>query len=207
MKQIRRSLRILVFCLLAALVITGCKAQPPQSFQLHVGAPALVEKRIPDTADAIRQALPALSGEGAMECIYLKAGDLDNEQDARAGSYGLQQITKNLTAGQVDVLIATAEVGRVQALNNLLMPLSEIFTQEELAQLEKQIVQYDYVDYMLGAELPTGESTPDCGLDISEHEFITPLVSSEPLGVYVAINAPHSEQAKALIRYLAGFAP
>jgi len=142
-----------------------------------------------------------------MECIYLKAGDLDNEQDARAGSYGLQQITKNLTAGQIDVLIATAEVGRVQALNNLLMPLSEIFTQEELAQLEKQIVQYDYVDYMLGAELPTGESTPDCGLDISEHEFITPLVSSEPLGVYVAINAPHSEQAKALIRYLAGFAP
>ena len=142
-----------------------------------------------------------------MECTYIKAGDLNNKQDAREGSYGLQQITRKLTAGQIDVLIATPEVARVQALNNLLLPLSDIFTEEELVSLEKQIVRYDYVDYMLNAELSTGMSTPDCGLDIAEHEIITPLVSSDPLGIYMAANAPHPEQARALIRLMVGLTP
>lgn len=204
MKASRRCLLSCVAVFLAAILFTGCKAQPPQNFQLYIGAPYLVEKRIPQVADSIREAQPGLSAEGAMDCIYVKAGDLDNKQDARAGTYGMQDITKKLTAGQIDVLIATAEVGRVQALNNLLLPLSDIFTEEELSGLSNQVVRYDYVDIMLHMDLPTGQSTPDCGLDLSEHEFITPLVSSEDLGVYVAANAPHPEQAKMLIRYLAG---
>ena len=63
MKTSRRCLLSWIAVLLAASFFTGCKAQPPKTFQLYIGAPYLVEKRVPQVADSIREALPELSAE------------------------------------------------------------------------------------------------------------------------------------------------
>jgi len=191
----------LILCLLLCLFLTGCSPHS-KSFDVAFCAPYLDANLVDDTGSALTEALPSLQAASPV-FSYVLAGDIPD--DLMAGTLGQTKLTGMLMAQEADVIIATPEVARVQAVNELFMPLDQLFTPEELSDLAERTLKYEFVDVIEGREVPTGQHTEVCGINITGHELLTPLLGDQTLGVYVAANTDSPEQAKALIRYLVGY--
>ena len=203
MKKISLFKRIFSLCMMSVLLLAGCTSSS-NVFEAAFCAPMLDANLVDDTGAALTEALPEIRIEGQEPVFsYVFAGSIPD--DPMSGAAGQTRITGMLMAQELDVIIATPEVARVQAVNELFMPLSELFSPQELDMLAGRTIKYEFVDVMNGQEVPTGKYTEECGIDITGHEHLTSLLGDQKLGVYVAANTDHPEQAKALIRYLAGY--
>ena len=191
--------------ILAVLLLASC-ASHSTAFEVAFCAPALDTNFVDDVGISLTGALPQLNTEDQAPIFsYVLAGDIPD--DPLTGATGQSKITGMLMAQELDVMIATPDVARVQAVNELFMPLSEFFTVEELKSLSGRTIKYEFSDIINGQEIPTGQYTADCGVDITGHELFSSLLGDQELGVYVSASTADLEQARALIRYLAGFEP
>ena len=67
----------------------------------------------------------------------------------------------------MDVAICTLDAAEIQARNESFMPLDQIFTAEELAQLGDRQLCFELADLKDGEETPTGQYTPACGVSLT----------------------------------------
>ena len=109
---------------------------------------------------------------------------------------GTVQLTGFIASQEIDVIFFDIESAAADARNDTFYALSDLFTEEELAKMDGKTIDYAQVDEE-GHE--TSERTDAVGYNVSAEEELAEFMNSDEVGIYIVGNAPHVDQAKALL--------
>lgn len=113
--------------------------------------------------------------------------------------YYLQAVISRVGAQQVDYILADKIALRIFMTQDIYMDLRELFTKEQLAEMEERLIYFQPADEN---EKPTQEKYP-VAVDISGLPFLVEFCDSkEPIYFSAAANAPNLEELKAFWDYL-----
>ena len=121
----------------------------------------------------------------------------DSQNDPMSAVAGAAAFTTQVASGEIDVVIAPPQVVAASARSETFMPLTELFSPEELAAIDDAL----WIDYELYDEnlAPTGERTPACGIDVSQDEGLQSVLGKQQIGVYVVVNTAYPDQARQMV--------
>ncbi len=120
--------------------------------------------------------------------------DINNNAAEMMGSAGFMKITAQLTSGEIDVIICDYENGQRLSSMETFMPLENIFTPEELAEIDENLlVSYQEVD---DENNTTGTMLPPAGIDVSNIQAISDFMVADQLVCHIVSNTPNMENAK-----------
>lgn len=190
----------------AALPLSGCSASnQAQPFQMAVCGNPLDAAQVESYGAKLSSDMPQLTLEGQAPVLTpVLAGKGLTREDEITGAAGQAKFTALIAAQEVDVAICTLDAAEIQARNESFMPLDQIFTAEELAQLGDRQLCFELTELKDGEEIPTGQYTPACGVSLTSNSELTAIFGDQPVGVFVADNSPNASLAKEVMRRLAG---
>ena len=200
--SVRRISLALVLVLLA-VTLCGCSAGKDQenaSVQIAI-ASTYVPYELPETIAAkLREELPALYSEGKSAVINgISTGD--SESDPQTTMAGMTRMMGMMASREIEVLICDSGNAKRYADNgNSFIPISELFTEEEITALNLNTVTVPVLDDE-GNE--TGEVSVPCGIDLSACKILTQALTKTDVAAYVLVDSPNLDNAKAVIEYLA----
>ena len=119
-----------------------------------------------------------------------------SEKDPTGYMAATVQLTGLIASQEIDVIFFDIESAAADARNDTFYALSDLFTEEELAKMDGKTIDYAQVDEE-GNEI--SERTAAVGLNVSTEEDLTEFMNSDEIGIYIVGNAPHVDQAKALL--------
>lgn len=115
----------------------------------------------------------------------------DSQADGTTYGAAVMQQTAMAAAGEMDIMICDDENGARNCRSDLFLPLSDVFTEEEIASFGETL-SFEMVDE---SGNPTGEMTPECGVRVTGDGFDS-AVGDTDLGVYIV----STEKDEALIK-------
>lgn len=200
----KRVVALAMVLVLVLMTATGCsdkKEEKGTSLQVVLSSAYVFEEQAEALKKELTTALPQLNTENAaLKLTYIAAGD--SEKDPYTTMAAVAQMGGMMAGKEVELLICDAETARRYAENGeAYVPLSELFTQEEMTQLELQPACVALSDDEGNL---TGEMSAACGVDLSDCTKLEELLKLNDLGAYVLVNMPNSDNAKAVITHLAG---
>ena len=121
----------------------------------------------------------------------------DTESDPMMAAAGIMKVAGMVDADEIDVLVASLEEGERQAQNGGLLPLSEVFTEEELAEMSLEQISFDITD---SDGNPEEEFSGPCGFKLTG-ETVSGL-DSEGVGVFIVSNTDKPEESRQVMETL-----
>ncbi len=120
-------------------------------------------------------------------------GEIGSKSAEMMGATSLMKITTQLAANEIDIIICDYDNGQHFAQGGAFMPLSELFSAEELASIDEfTLVSYEQTDEEGN---PTGEMMPQSGIDVSHIEELTDFISADRIVCHVVKNTENLEAA------------
>lgn len=182
-----------LFALIAAfaLMLTGCSGG--KSAQERGFTVAVLDTYI----DSAKVEAYGASQERETPATFMALSMGDSENDPMSAVAGAAAFTTQVASGEIDVVIAPPQVVAASARSETFMPLTELFSPEELAAIDDAL----WIDYELYDEnlAPTGERTPACGIDVSQDEGLQSVLGKQQIGVYVVVNTAYPDQARQMV--------
>lgn len=194
---------LMVMALLLGL-LTGCSSSSDKqgesaTLQVVVLAPYVFEENAKTLEDTLNAQLPHLTTETAsMTMTCISAGN--SETDPYGTMAAMTRMAGMLSSNEIDLLICDETNARRYAENGeVFIPLSELFTQEEM---EEAGIVAAYVALLDDEGNPTGEMSEACGVDLSGCTTLKELLLISDLNAYVITDSANVENAKDVILYL-----
>ena len=183
--------RFLALLMLLAFFLAGCVGGEEEYPGVGV---SVLTMYIDTTEEHFLQ--DVLEHETDIECsvIPIATGHFENDPSAAMG--GLVKLTSLIAAKEVDVLVSSmTEAGR-QAVADTFMPLSEVFTEEELAAYES--VSFEVVDdHGIEGHL---HGVP-CGIRLTDPEIAS--LDESGMALFLIPNTAKPAEAKEIFLLLA----
>ncbi|MBQ8654281.1 MAG: hypothetical protein IJ507_05015 [Clostridia bacterium] len=191
---------------LVLLLLTGCSGGGAQqsgktSVRVVLALPYVADGAEDALEKSIADALPELNtADAKLNVAAVSTGD--PEKDPYGTMAGVAQMGGMFSSKEVEILICKSDDARRYGDNGeAYIPLSQLFTDAELAEMGVSGTGVGMTDENGN---PTGETSVPCGIDLSGCKALEKLVTAKDLGVYVVQGTPNVENAKAVIRHLAG---
>lgn len=186
---------VLVGILGVVSLMSGCSssAEENDSGALKVAfvSPVVDSEAAETYAQTLTQRDASITG---VECTSITMGS--SEKDSTGYMAATVQLTGLIASQEIDVIFFDIESAAADARNDTFYALSDLFTEEELAKMDGKTIDYAQVDEE-GNEI--SERTATVGLNVSTEEDLTEFMNSDEIGIYIVGNAPHVDQAKALL--------
>lgn len=202
-----RSRPISIFLILVILLatLTGCSTsseeKAAQSTSLHVtlAMPLATEQDAEVLKEALLAGAPELNSESLpLSVAYIATGDTEN--DPYGAMAGLTQVTAGLMSGEIELMICDSDNARRHGDNGeTYIPLNELFTEEEIAELGIVPAAVQTVDETGNL---TEEHSEPCGVDLSGNAALVKMLGIHDPGAYVIVDSPNLENAKIAIKAL-----
>lgn len=198
MKFWKKMLCILLALLLLCCCLTGCnRTNPREVFDLVLWLPFVYDDVPAHFEEMLENDIPALDG---IQTAVLGQSIGYLESDAAAYMAYAMKLTAMASCGEVDMLIMDPDTALGAARSSLLIPLSDLFTPEELEALDGRLMDFEEVDAVGN---PLGTRTPVCGIDISDFPNIHDLLGPGEFGIYAVTDLGRPEVVKAVMSYFA----
>ena len=172
--------RILAAGLLAAASVfafAGCgSSSSADTIGVVVSAGYVDDEALQAFADALIAGHP--DWEGKVTFTAQSMGD-ENLDGMGYGAAVMQQ-TAMAAAGEMDIMVCDDENGARNSRSDLFIPLSDLFTDEEIASFGETLA-FEMVDE---SGSPTGEMTPTCGVRVTG-DGLDAASGGADLGVYI----------------------
>lgn len=193
MKKLQKILCFLTALLLLPTLFAGCGAED-DPFQVLFCAPYVNM----ELAEAYGSQITLES-----DTPVKYAGFTFGSEDVDPLTYGASAMMMNamVAAGEVDVMVCDLAEAARYARGGIFYDLTEIFTQEELAEVSDRLVDFDMMDEY---GVPTGERTALCGLDVSGTESLDYILAGGSYGIFIVSGAEDLELAKEIFWQIAG---
>ncbi len=193
---------LVTLTLVTAMLMSGCSApQNKIETSLHVVVTAkyVSDANVEAFAKSIQEALPSYNNETKQfSFIGLSIGD--GESDPMVTMGALTKFTGMMASNEVELLISDTDNASRNASNgDAFIPLSELFTEQEIASFTRETITLPMKDND-GNE--TGERTAPCGVDISDLPGVTQMMGADA-SAYIVANTKNLDAAKALFLHLA----
>lgn len=151
-----------------------------------------------ETTDVLQQALDGVyTEESGFGCTVTGVTTGDTESDPMMAAAGIMKVAGMVAADEVDVLVASLEEGERQAQNGGLLPLSDLFTEEELAEISLEQISFDITD---SDGNPQEEYSQPCGFMLTS-ETVSGL-DSEGVGVFIVSNTDKPQESQQVMETL-----
>jgi len=201
----KRILSLSLILVLILTILTGCSSNKEestsQSASLHVvlAMPLATEQDAAALKDALLSAAPELSSESLpLSVTHIATGD--TEKDPQGAMAGMAQITTQMMSGEIELMICDSDNARRHGDNGeTYIPLSELFTEEEIAELGIVPASVAVID---DAGNLTDDLSAPCGVDLSGSDALVHMLGISNPGAYVIIDSANTENAKTAIKAL-----
>ncbi len=199
----RKKLLLCVFLTAAVFALTGCTSgNDASSASLHVtlAATYVPEDAVTALETELVTAFPALNTEESKMVISgISMGD--SEKDPEGTMAGMAKLMGMMASGEIQLLICDPDNARRYAENGeSYIPISELFSEEELAASDLKTVSVPLLDEENNY---TGEYSQPCGIDLSGSSLLYSNLYSKDMAAYVMINTTNVDNAKDVILHLA----
>ena len=157
----------------------------------------------------LKEAFPELYTDRTHIEFIADSVGLDNDADMEYAS--IMKIMAMIEAKSVDILVGGYDIMSSDAYQSYLMPLDEIFTEEELQKIEQYGYKQEGADSSIIYVAPgdINESGYEYQLeprmflvDISGNLGLRTIICGEPTYIGFCVNSPRIEQAKEVFWYL-----
>ncbi len=201
-------IRILaLFCALtlAAGLFAGCSSSTTEEestskpFQLLVMAPHVLEENVAALGETLMAEVPALAEEEDAP-LFTAMTMGSSETDPSVVITSNAQVVGLAADQAVNVVVADVSTATRFAANGFFTPLSEVFTEEELQDVQDRLMTLPLLDDE-GNE--TDESTEVMGIDVSQSETLRTATGQSSVGVFFVNTGNHTELAKEVFLALA----
>ena len=188
-----------------ALCLFGCSSNEKKAapFQVAFTAARLNESAVSEFGASLLNRIPELSIDGNAPLFTpMITGETQNNVEAgiiadpMMAMTGMMRQAALVSTGDIDVFISDMENAARNARGDMFLPLSEVFTDFELAALNNRFLSFDLVNTDGYETTPTGEKTPVCGIDITGNEMMLRIFGNQEIGVFIAANTKNMELAK-----------
>lgn len=99
------------------------------------------------------------------------------------------------SAGEVNLLVCDLENAARYARSDLFYDLTEVLSQEELAEYSDRLITFEMVDEEGN---PLGEQTPPYGMDLSNSDSVKRILGGDPCGIFIPLCAGDMDLAMEL---------
>lgn len=183
-------------CLLAVItVFSGCASNGGKE-AAEGTVRVLFASAVVDSSAAEEYASKLAERSDKIQAVECSTISLGNQSDPTMYMAGTMKVAAMVAGKEVDVIFFDRDAAVADARAETFYALDELFSADELAQMQDRLIRYHQVDTE-GNELQ--EETADCGLDLSDDAELTKILNSSQVGVYVVGNAQNLEAVKALI--------
>lgn len=185
--------------LLLCSSLTGCQSGGKDAFQMVICTPEVQAQAADQYSQALLDNVDSLSGK-EISVQAVRTGKESVDPTGYAAS--IMKISTMVASKELDLVVMDTDNARESAKGSIFMPLSEAFTQEELAGFEDRLLSYDETN-------DEGDSTGNkvaYGIDISHIPLVTDNLEEGTYGVFIIRNAQELDAAKEALLYLANSA-
>ena len=199
MKMKKLSALLCAAMLLVPATLTSCGSEKSDTLQVVVCAPYVDEETLSAYSDAMYAEHPEWAeGESAVEFVAFSGGSEDIDPSAFAAS--MMKISAMVTSKEVDLMICDFDNAQRNARGEMYSPLTDIFSEEELATYEGRTMSFEAVDE--NSE-PTGEMLPESGISLNGNEKLDAIYGDTEYGVFYVSNTKNPDLAKEVMRQIA----
>ncbi len=209
--KIKRTSLAMSMVLLSAFTLVGCSSEPEYGLSITAIAPSVSQDKAEEyeaTLTVGEENLPVQVNTEMMipsqeeenvdpDAEYNPEDSMDDLNDKSAemmGAAGMMKITAQISAKEIDIIISDYENGQRLASMGTYMTLDEVFTAEELAEIDESlIVSYEEYDE---DNNPTGNMLPASGIDVTAVEEFSEFMAGEQLVCHVVGNTENLEDSK-----------
>ena len=182
----KRIISLISMVLAVVLMMTGCSSggdtASASSVKIVVAAPYVLEEALPEFDAALRAALPELNTEESSMLIQ-SVSTGDTESDPMSAMAGMTKIMTMMMSKEIEIMICDADNARRHGESGeAYVPLSELFTEEEQAELGIAPLTVAVVDDEGNV---TGEESAPCGISLAHCEGVKNIFKMSDLGLYV----------------------
>lgn len=200
-----RFVSIALVLVMLLTMLTGCSTssneETAQTTSLHVVL--AMPLATSEDADALKEALISAAPDLDSEALPLSVSSIatgDTENDPTGAVAGMTQVTTRMMTGEIELMICDSDNARRHGDNGeTYVPLSELFTDEEIAELG---IVPATVEIIGDAGTITNERSEPCGVDLSGNASLVKMLGISDPGAYVIIDSPNLENAKTAIKAL-----
>jgi hypothetical protein len=209
-KRVLEARTILVACgLLVCLFGCSSKEKGPLPFQIVFSSLYINESAVTEYGAALLNEIPELSIDGKAPLFTsMIMGEAKN--DTESGNFidpmmamgSIMRVATTVSNGEIDVFISDFDNAARNARGGLFLPLSDVYTVDDLAALGDRLLSFDILNTDSYEPTPTGEKTPICGINITGNEKIRRIFGDQEIGVFIVANTKNLELAKRVMASL-----
>ncbi len=207
----KKASALLLATILTAVILTGCSSETEHGLAISAIAPYVSYEQAEEYSQTLtvgedelpvmittEMVLPSEDEEELNSESYEESLDSVNQNAAEMmGSMGMMKVTAQIASSEIDVIISDYENGQRLSASEAFIPLEDLFTPEELAEIDESLfVSYEEVD---DENNPTGNILPPAGIDVSSIDEFNEFMTAEQLVIHVVVNTENIDTAKEYI--------
>ena len=180
----------------------GCSSnERGNQFQIVFYASQVSENAVTGYGSFLLEQIPELTIEGRAPLFTpMVMGDALQQIDPMMAMGTTMRLTGLMATGEVDMIIGNMENASNMAQGESFIPLTEIFSESELRNLDDRLISFDITSVNeSNARVPTGERTPALGISITGNDHIRAIFGSQEIGVFIITNTKNLELAKSVM--------
>ncbi len=211
---------LLAVSMLTSFIFTGCSSEPEHGLSVTMIAPYADTDKAEEyeaTLSVGAENLPVMINAEMMtattsteeaettdttdEESYEDSLDNINQNSAEMmGAVGMMTITAQVAGQEIDIIISDYDNAQTLSNNGAFMPLEDVFTAEELAEIDESLhVSYAEVD---NDNTATGNMLAPSGIDVSDIEEFSEILYADQLVLHVVGNTENMDAVKEYISTL-----
>jgi len=193
-----------------AALFFGCSSNnKTTAFQIAFCSLNINERAVTEYSALLQNEIPELTIDGTAPVFTsIIMGEVVNDfesgvfNDPMMGIAGMMRMAAIASTSDIDVMIADMDNAARYARDGMYLPLSSVFTSNELSGLESRLLSFDIMNADGIAAIPTGEKTPVCGINITGNERMRSIFGNQEIGVFIISNTKRPELAKKVVMSL-----
>ena len=208
--KIKALLIISILCMFFILGLSGCGgggSRGPSPFQAAFLALAMNDQAVADLGTSLSDRLPELTIDGRAPLFTtMPMGDDQSaggamRMDPMMGMGMTVRFSALIASSEIDVVIANMDNAARFSRSDFFAPLSDILSENEIAQLGDRLLSFELVDIDGTAAVGTGEFTAVVGFDISDNDQIREIFGNQEVGIFVIGNSGKLDLSRAMLRF------
>ena len=201
----------LFLAIILVLCISGCSSgnKKTAAFQITFSSLSINESAVTEYGAYLVKNIPELVIDGKAPVLSsILMGEVKNDPEAGVfsdpmlGMAGIMRMAAVVSTGEMDVFIADMDNAARNARGGMFLSLEEIYTSDELKNLESRLLSFDILKTDTAEPEPTGEKTPLCGINITGNEQMRKIFGNQEIGVFIVANTKNLELAKKVMNSL-----
>ncbi len=200
-------LSLLTASILSATLLVGCTAEPDYGLKITAIAESVSYEKGQEYAETLTVGPESQPVRVTTELMTVPVDeedmtteDYDDVTQASAemmGAAGLMKVSAQIAGEDVDIIISDYENAQRLSNSESFLPLDEVFTPEELAEIDESLyVSYEQVD---DEGNPTGEMLEPTGIDVTHIPEFSTFLGAEQIVCHVVANAINIDASKEYI--------